>query len=104
MPRAKPKVAKVRMKRLKVVTYKMVPAATTWCEPPYVAFGEAVRDARHELGWNQFDLAEKVNLSRGSIANIETGRQRILLGDIFLFAKVLRLDPKKLFAACAAVA
>lgn len=88
-----------RMKRVRVVTYKMVKVTTPQCEPCYVKFGEAVRNARHELYWNQQELADKLKISRGSIANIETGRQRILLGDIFDFAKVLRLEPKVLFAA-----
>lgn len=70
-----------------------------WMNPPYVLFGEAVRNARHELGLNQQELADKLGYSRGSIANIEVGRQRILLTDLFAFAKVLRLDPKVLFAA-----
>lgn len=67
------------------------------CERPYVLFGEAVIDARHKLGWTQLDLSKKIGLSRGSIANIERGRQRILLDDIFTFAKVLKVDPKELF-------
>lgn len=86
-------------RRKRVITYVTVKRTVKQCERPYVLFGEAVRDARHELDWNQQALADKMGLSRGSIANIETGRQRILLSDLFDFAKVLKLDPKKLFAA-----
>ena len=65
----------------------------------FMSFGEAVRDARYALEWNQQDLADKMKMSRGSIANIETGRQRILLTDLFDFAKVLRVKPIVFFNA-----
>jgi hypothetical protein len=42
-----------------------------------------------------------MKLSRGSIANIETGRQRILLTDLFDFARVLRVKPIVFFNAVA---
>lgn len=68
------------------------------CERPYVLFGEAVRQRRFKLGLTQQDLADKMNISRGSIANIEVGRQRVLLGDIFVFAKALSTKPIYLFS------
>lgn len=90
-----------RTKRVKVVTYKIVKftKAVKQVERPYVLFGEVVREARHERGWNQQQLADAMKLSRGSIANIEVGRQRILLSDLFDFAKVLKLKPADVFAA-----
>lgn len=93
----------VRTKRIKVITYKVVKftKAVRQVERPYVLFGEAVREARHERGWNQQMLADALKMSRGSIANIEVGRQRILLTDLFDFAKVLKLDAKKLFSQVA---
>ena len=89
-----------KTKRVKVVTYKMVKVtkAVRQVERPYVLFGEFVRDARHDWGWNQQELADKLKYSRASIANIETGRQRLLIGDIFEFAKVLKVEPAKIFA------
>jgi DNA-binding XRE family transcriptional regulator len=69
------------------------------CERPYVLFGEAIRDGRIALGMTQQDLADKVDQSRGSIANIEVGRQRVLLADVFVYAKVLKISPRKLFEA-----
>lgn len=86
-----------RMKRIRVVTYKMVKVSTPQVERPYVLFGEFVRDARHDWGWTQLELAEKTSYSRGTIANIETGRQRVLLTDVLDFAKVLKVDPVKIF-------
>lgn len=90
-----------RTKRVKVITYKVVKftKAVRQVERPYVLFGEVVREARYERGWNQQELADKMGLSRGSIANIEVGRQRILLSDVFEFAKVLKLKSADIFAA-----
>ena len=102
MRRPAPKVNSVtRTKRIKVFTYKVVKMtkAVRQVERPYVLFGEAIREARYERGWNQQELADRLGYSRGSIANIEVGRQRILLTDLFVFAKVLKLDPGKLFAS-----
>lgn len=69
------------------------------CERPYVLFGEAVRAARHDAEITQQELADKLGYARASIANIETGRQRVLLSDVFDFAKALRISPQKLFQA-----
>ena len=40
------------------------------------AFGSKLRDARNEAGLSQGDLAERVDLSRTSITNIEKGNQQ----------------------------
>lgn len=81
--------------------YRVVKVTKTvlQCERPYVLFGEAVRDARLGCGWTQQELADRLGYARASIANIETGRQRVLLTDVFDFAKALRLDVGKLFRA-----
>lgn len=81
-----------RVVRLVPVTKQVIT-----CERPYVLFGRSIRDARHEMGWTQLELSEKMGLSRGSIANIEVGRQRVLLTDLTDFAKVLKLDARELF-------
>lgn len=87
----------------RVRIYKtIVVKRTLWqVERPYVLFGVAVRGARKDLDMTQQDLADAMKLSRGSIANIETGRQRILLSDVFDFAKVLKVTPAKFFRAVA---
>jgi len=41
----------------------------------YEAFGGRLRDARKSAGLSQSDLADRVQLSRTSITNIETGKQ-----------------------------
>lgn len=65
-------------------------------EPVYRLFGAKVEQLRTILGWNQLDLAKKTGYSRGSIANIETGRQRILLADVEKFATAFNTSPKQL--------
>lgn len=70
------------------------------CERSYVLFGEFVRGRRKQLGLTQMELSERVEYSRATIANIETGRQRVLLDDVMKFAKALEVSPKTVFAAC----
>lgn len=45
----------------------------------YLAFGQAVSIRREQLKMTQAGLAARVGLSRASIANIEAGRQSVLL-------------------------
>jgi DNA-binding XRE family transcriptional regulator len=58
------------------------------------AFGIKVRQIREVLDITQDDLAKRVGLSRASIANIEVGRQRVLLDDVEKFANALGTTPK----------
>ena len=44
----------------------------------------------------QAELANLVGLSRGSIANIEKGRQKLLVDTLCKIAKVLKVPPEKL--------
>lgn len=81
-------------RRVVRITKKIVTAG-----PVYERFGEAVRDARVELGIRQEDLGLKIGLSRTSVVNIEQGRQRVMLDDLFVFAKALRVSPQKLLTA-----
>lgn len=69
------------------------------CERPYVLFGEAVRAGRLYLEMTQQELADKLGYARASIANIEVGRQRVLLTDVFTFAKALKIKPADIFKA-----
>jgi transcriptional regulator with XRE-family HTH domain len=65
-------------------------------EPVYRLLGAKIERMRSTLGWTQDELARKVNMSRGSIANIEAGKQRILLHDIEVFAQAFQSSPKVL--------
>lgn len=94
-------VTKVQ-RRKRVVTYITVTKKVVTVEPPYVAFGQAVRRLRGEAMLTQEALAKSAGLTRTSIVNIETGRQRVLFGDIWSFAKGLGVSPRKLFNAAEA--
>lgn len=58
----------------------------------YVLFGRRVAQARDGAGLTQSELAEKIGLSRASIANIEAGRQRIVLHQAMEIADALNLS------------
>lgn len=62
----------------------------------YATLGDRICNARLKLLMTQAELAKKVDLSRASIANIETGRQQMLLHTLADIAKVLKLDAKEL--------
>jgi transcriptional regulator with XRE-family HTH domain len=55
----------------------------------YKAFGRAIATRRKELGLTQADLAGRVGMSRASIANIERGRQNVLLHHVYSLASAL---------------
>ena len=63
-------------------------------EPVYRQLGAKIEQVRTVLGWTQNDLAKKTHMSRGSIANIELGRQRLLLNDVQKFADAFGSDCK----------
>lgn len=58
-------------------------------DPVYRAFGNAVSTRRKALSLTQAQLASKVKMSRASIANIESGRQNILLHHVYALAAAL---------------
>lgn len=100
MKRPAPRKVKVTIpEHVRIITIRRPSRTVTrfLVEPVYVRFGQFVKETRLQLGWNQQTLSEKMNMSRGSIANIEVGRQRILLDDVWKFAKVLRTTPKIIF-------
>lgn len=68
----------------------------------YKEFGKLVRDHRRRLGLTQDRLAGKVGLSRTSITNIERGRQKILLHQLFQLAESLQISPEALLPNVAA--
>ena len=58
----------------------------------YKAFGKAVATRRKKLEWTQADLAGRTGMSRAAIANIESGRQNVLLHHVYDLATALELD------------
>lgn len=65
-------------------------------EACHQAVGARVRMIRETLGLQQEELAKRTGLTRGSIANIETGRQRLLLQTVEKLARGLGTSPKVL--------
>lgn len=55
----------------------------------YRAFGQAVATRRKGLNLTQATLAARVGISRASIANIESGRQNVLLHHVYALAAAL---------------
>lgn len=65
----------------------------------YADFGMRVRKRRAELGLTQSVLAEQIGLTRASIANIEAGRQTVLLHQFIDLVHALECDPLLLLPA-----
>lgn len=51
--------------------------------------GAAIRAERDRLGITQDDLAQRLGMSRPSVANIEKGRQQISVAQLLSFSKAL---------------
>jgi transcriptional regulator with XRE-family HTH domain len=69
-------------------------------EELYRIIGERIsylRSSRQPVPWSQARLAAEVGLARGSIANIEVGRQRPPLDTLWAIAKALEVEPRLLF-------
>ena len=58
----------------------------------YRNLGLRIRDLRKGLGQTQEQLAKQVGISRASLANIEAGRQQLLVHHLFALAAALDLD------------
>ena len=55
----------------------------------YKRLGSTIRDRRCELGMTQKCLSDKLEISRASLASVETGRQRIFIHQLYRFAEQL---------------
>lgn len=58
-------------------------------EPIYPLLGKALRAMRRGKGWSQERLGEYILQTRSSIANIETGKQRLGLADLLILLGAL---------------
>jgi transcriptional regulator with XRE-family HTH domain len=65
----------------------------------YQAIGATIRGKRRSLDMAQETLASRVGISRATLANIETGRQRILVHQLYALADALKIDPKDLLVS-----
>jgi transcriptional regulator with XRE-family HTH domain len=62
----------------------------------YAEFGAKLKRARERAGLTQKELADRVDLPRTSVTNIEHGRQRIALHQLVQFAAALGTEPLEL--------
>ena len=61
--------------------------------PVYTQIGALIRQRRKQLNLKQLNLAATLGISRGSLANVETGRQGILVHQLYRFAEALEMSP-----------
>lgn len=57
----------------------------------YRIIGAALSDRRRELRLKQAEVADQIGLTRASLANIESGRQKIMLHQIYKLATALKV-------------
>ena len=62
----------------------------------YELVGQKVEQQRHKAKLSQTQLAQRCNLARGSIANIESGNQRPTLHTLWSLADALEVDMRSL--------
>lgn len=65
-------------------------------EPIYREIGRNIRTRRRQKDLSQDEVAQLLAISRATLANIETGRQRILVHQIYRLAEVLGAKPTDL--------
>ena len=58
----------------------------------YRTLGAMIRRRRKTLGLTQAKLAGNLGVSRASVANVETGRQKILVHQLYRYAKALEMS------------
>jgi transcriptional regulator with XRE-family HTH domain len=56
----------------------------------YEQIGAKIRKYRKDSGLNQEELAQKVDLNRSSIAQIETGKQAVSIHTLYSMAELLQ--------------
>jgi transcriptional regulator with XRE-family HTH domain len=61
-------------------------------EAVYLLLGKRLAQLRTDRDLSQETLAEWTGLTRASIANIEKGRQRVFIHQLYRFAQALRVD------------
>lgn len=65
-------------------------------EPIYRHIGAIIRAKRRQRDWSQKELAQRLQISRATLASMETGRQRILAHQLYELAATLEMNPADL--------
>nr|WP_249137748.1 helix-turn-helix transcriptional regulator [Bradyrhizobium tropiciagri] len=68
-------------------------------ESIYLEIGERIRVRRKANRLRQHELADRVGISRASLANMEVGRQKVLVHQLYAIAIALGLAPADLIPA-----
>lgn len=58
----------------------------------YRLIGSRIAARRKDLRLKQVEVAEQIGLTRASLANIEKGRQKIMLHQVYKIAEALKTD------------
>ena len=58
----------------------------------YKRLGTIIKERRRQLGLTQEYLSNQLGISRASLANVETGRQRVLVHQLYQLAEKLDLE------------
>ena len=62
----------------------------------YDQLGGLIRARRKGLSLTQQEVAARIGISRASLANVETGRQKVLVHQLYALAEALDLRPADL--------
>jgi transcriptional regulator with XRE-family HTH domain len=65
-------------------------------EPVYREIGRNIRTRRRHIDASQDEVAHRLGISRATLANIETGRQRVLVHQLYGIARALGVRPSDL--------
>lgn len=63
-------------------------------EAIYRHIGLLIKNRRKQLGLTQETLSKRLAISRASLASIETGRQNVLVHQLYRLAMALQLEPR----------
>ncbi len=69
----------------------------------YKALGERIATFREKAGLSQTQLADRCEISRGSVANIEVGKQYPPLLTLWRIGQALNVEPRQLIPTWAEV-
>jgi transcriptional regulator with XRE-family HTH domain len=62
----------------------------------HAALGKKIKEKRRANGLTQSELADAISISRTSLTNMELGRQRLLIDQLYKMAAALNAKPQEL--------
>lgn len=66
-------------------------------DPRLIRLGEAVKAARHSIGWSKETLAHKIGCSRQTIISVESARTQLQVRILLALIDALLLDLTQIF-------